>query len=129
MLRTRVRAGAAAGLVLSLVFAGLFTLVSVFDLYFSAFAPRLGERAPVTLRVPYGTRMVFDRARTSLSYEHARVIIPMGRVLDESGNSAAAFAYESIRRPLSLSRLASFYVIYFIVCQMLTAYLRRFGQS
>src|SRR6185312_11586604 len=41
----------------------------------------------------------------------------------------AAFAYESIRRPPSTGRLVSYLVIDFIVCMMLTTYLRQFGQN
>ncbi len=129
MLRTRVRAGAAAGLVLSLLFAGLFTVVSLFDLYVPQLAPSFNRRTPVTLRVPYGPRIVRD-ARYGLSYEHARVIVPRGTVLDESNDEhRAAFAYESTRRPPSTGRLVSYFVINFIVCMMLTTYLRQFGQN
>src|SRR5262245_10238290 len=52
MLRTRVRAGTTAGLVLSLIFAGLFTVIGTFDLYVPSLAPRLGTTAKVTLRIP-----------------------------------------------------------------------------
>jgi len=41
MLRTRVRAGAAAGLILSLLFAALFTALSVFELYLPSLTPRI----------------------------------------------------------------------------------------
>ncbi len=58
MLRTRVRAGAAAGLVLSLLFAGVFTAVSLFELYIPALTPSYGRPTLVTLRVPYGPRLV-----------------------------------------------------------------------
>jgi putative nucleotidyltransferase with HDIG domain len=133
MLRTRVRAGAAAGLVLSLLFGGIFTVVSLFELYIPAFTPSFGRATLITLRVPYGPRIVRGDARgghTQLSYEHARVIVPRGTVLDEGNDEhRAAFAYESIRRPPSVKRLFSFFVIDFIVCMMLTTYLRQFGQN
>lgn len=133
MLRTRIRAGAAAGFVLSLVFALLFTALGTFELYVPAFTPRIGEPVPVTLRVPYGPMLLAsERAgRTAhLRFEHARVIIPRGAVLGEAEiGQRAAFAYESTRRPPTLARFASSYTIYFIVCMMLTAYLRQFGQS
>jgi putative nucleotidyltransferase with HDIG domain len=129
MLRTRVRAGPIAGLVLSALFALFFTAVSVGDLYLPSLTPQLGAQAPVTLRVPYGPRIIRDE-RHRLIYEHARVVVPRGVVLHEwNDNDRAAFAYESIRRPPTPGRLASLYVIYFIVNMMLTAYLRRFGQS
>lgn len=130
MLRTRVRAGAAAGLVMSLIFAALFAAVGMVELYVPALTPHLGEATPVTLRVPYGPRIVRDGAGGRLVYEHKRVIVPRGTVLRESDDEhRAAFAYESIRRPPSGARIASLYVIYFIVCLMLTAYVRRFGQN
>jgi putative nucleotidyltransferase with HDIG domain len=128
MLRTRVRAGATAGLVLSLLFAGVFTAVSLFELYLPALTPGFGQATMITLRVPYGPRIV--RGRSQLSYEHARVIVPRGTVLDETNDDhRAAFAYESLRRPPSSARLVAFFVIDFIVCMMLTTYLRQFGQN
>lgn len=130
MLATRVRAGATAGLVLSLIFAALFTVIGTFDLYVPSLAPRLGEPAPVTMRIPYGPRIVRDARTGRLAYEHARVIVPRGTLLQEENDEhRAAFAYESTRRPPALARLASVFVIHFIVCLMLTAYLRRFGQN
>ena len=95
MLRTRVRAGAAAGLVLSLLFAVIYTAIGFADLYVDAFQPQLGSPAPVTLRVPYGPRILRDArdGRQSLSYEHRRVIVPRGTVLRESDDDhRAAFA-------------------------------------
>lgn len=132
MLRTRVRAGAAAGLFLSLGFAALFTIIGAAELFVDSLTPSIGEPAPVTLRVPYGPRIVRDRrdGRSHLLYEHARVIIPRGTVLSDANDEhRAAFAYESIRRPPSFARLASQFVMYFIVCLMVTAYLRLFGQA
>lgn len=132
MLRTRVRAGAAAGLILSLLFAVAFTAISLFDLFIPSLAPRMGAPTAVTLRVPYGPRIVQGArgGRASLAYGHARVIVPRGTLLDESNDEhRAAFAYESIRRPLRAGRATSYFVIYSIVCLMLTTYLRRFGQN
>ena len=132
MLRTRVRAGAAAGLVLSVLFAGMFTAVSLFELYVPALTPHMGEATAITLRVPYGPRIVQEArdGRSHLAYEHARVLVPRGTVLDDGNDEhRSAFAYESIRRPLRAGRVLSFFVIDFIVCLMLTTYLRRFGQN
>jgi cyclic-di-AMP phosphodiesterase PgpH len=132
MLRTRVRAGAAAGLVLSLLFAGLFTIVCLADLYVPSLTPMLGAPAPVTLRVPYGPRITQDArgGHSQVSYEHARIIVPRGTMLDDNDDDhRAACAYESLRRPPSLARIISYFALYFILCQMVMAYLRRFGQS
>jgi cyclic-di-AMP phosphodiesterase PgpH len=133
MLRTRVRAGAAAGLILSLVFAMVFTGLSVVEFYLPGWTPRLGAPAPYTLRLPYSPRIVRDPAtgRPYLSDEHARIVVPRGTILDETNEEhRAAFTYESSRRkPRNAGMVASFFAIYFSVFQMLTAYLRRFGQN
>jgi hypothetical protein len=131
MLRTRVRAGTAAGLILSALFAAVFTAVALFDLFLPGLAPVMNAPTAVTLRVPFGPRIVHGaRGGGNLAYEHARVIIPRGTVLDETNDAhRAAFAYESTRRPLRAGRVLSFFVIYSIVCLMLTTYLRRFGQN
>jgi len=116
--------------VLSLVFAALFTVIGSFDLYMPSLSPRLGNETPVTLRIPYGPRIVRDARSGRLSYEHARVIVPRGTLLrDDNDEHRAAFAYESTRRPPAIGRLVSFFVIHFIVCLMLTSYIRRFGQN
>jgi len=86
VLRTRVRAGAAAGLVLSMLFAAIFTAVGLVDVYLPSLSPQMGAPAPTTLRVPYGPRIVHGSRGgrgTQLTYEHARVIVPRGTVLDE----------------------------------------------
>ena len=130
MLATRVRAGGTAGLVLSLIFSALFTMIGTFDLYVPSLAPRLGADTPITLRIPYGPRIVRDARSGRLSYEHARVIVPRGTILREDNDEhRAAFAYESTRRPPAIGRLISVFVIHFIVCLMLTSYIRRFGQN
>ncbi|HLM75468.1 MAG TPA: hypothetical protein VK459_22300, partial [Polyangiaceae bacterium] len=117
---------------MSVLFAALFTVLGSAELFVSALTPRFGEPIPVTLRVPYGPRIVHGLrdGRAHLLYEHTRITIPKGTVLSDGNDEhRAAFAYESIRRPPSAARLASFFVIYLIICLMLTAYLRIFGQS
>jgi hypothetical protein len=132
MLETRVRAGAASGFLVSVFFAALFTVLGSAELFVSALTPRFGEPIPTTLRVPYGPRIIqgAGESRDGILYEHTRIIIPKGTVLSDADNEhRAAFAFESIRRPPTSARLASFFVLYLIICLMLTAYLRIFGQS
>src|SRR5262245_18666510 len=123
MLRTRIRTGPVSGLVLSAVFAALFTLLSTAELYVNDLAPELGRPAPVTLRVPYGLHIVhrdYDGHR-ALWYVHTRLMVPRNTVLQEQNEDHhAAFVYELSRRPPTSGRLASTYVIHFIVCMMLT---------
>ncbi|MBK8253375.1 MAG: HDIG domain-containing protein [Polyangiaceae bacterium] len=131
MLRTRIRAGAVAGLVMSIIAGVLFTAVAVGDLYIGWLAPHLGAPAPVTILVPYGPRIIRDRGDTSrVIYDHIRIVVPRGTVLRESSDDhRAVIAFESLRRPPSIGRLLSTFTINVFVCLMLTAYLRRFGQS
>ena len=132
MLRTRVRAGPIAGLVLSLVFACLLTAIQAGDRYVSAWAPRFGHPVPVTLRVPYGPRIVRDTqtGRADLHYEHRRVVVPMGAELNSQNEEQwTAFIYETLHRPPHWPRLAGVFVIFFTLGMALTSYLRRFGQS
>ncbi|MET0594104.1 MAG: HDIG domain-containing metalloprotein [Polyangiaceae bacterium] len=132
MLRTRIRAGTAAGVVLSLVLAVALSVVQSFELFIDAWTPALGETTEVTLRVPYGPRIVRNQhsAGTNISYEHTRIIIPAGTLLSElNQDHRAAVAYESIRRPVRMSRILAYIVIDFTLGMLLTAYLRRFGQN
>jgi putative nucleotidyltransferase with HDIG domain len=132
MLRTRIRAGAVAGVVLSLVFAMALSVLQSLELYIDDWAPRLGETTAVTIRVPYGPRIVQGQhqAGSNISYEHTRIIIPAGTLLSERNDEhRAAVAYESIRRPPRASRLIAYVVINFTLGLLLAAYLRRFGQN
>lgn len=132
MLRTRIRASVTAGVVLSALFALLFTVVGVFDIFVPGWGPVLGHPAPVALRVPYSTRITraLDPAESSLSYGQLRVLIPPGTPLIE-GNSdhAVAFAYESLRRPPRPAKLGAYAAINLALGLMLTTYLRTFGHS
>jgi putative nucleotidyltransferase with HDIG domain len=132
MLRTRIRAGAVAGVVLSLVFALALAVLQSLELFVDSWTPEVGHTTAVTIRVPYGPRIVQDQQSdgSTISYEHARIIIPAGTMLSEQNDDhRAAVAYESIRRPPSASRILAFGVINFTLGILLTSYLRRFGQN
>jgi membrane-associated HD superfamily phosphohydrolase len=132
LLRTRVRAGPVAGLGLSLVFGLLLTLIQAGDRYIAGWAPKLGAPAKVTLRVPYGPRVISDplTGRADLHYEHTRIVVPRGTVLTpKSSDHWTAHIYESMHRPPRWPRLLGAFAIFFTLGMVLTAYLRRFGQS
>src|SRR5580704_5946611 len=98
MLRTRVRAGAVAGLVMSLVFAAALTLVQRSDTLVKEWTPKVGERAPVTIRVPYAP-LIVKTSRTGIAYGHARIVVPRGTLLDEDVEAhRVAIAFEASRR-------------------------------
>ena len=132
MLRTRIRAGTVAGVVLSLVLAVALSAVQSVELFVDAWTPQLGETTAIALRVPYGPRIVrnLHSGGSSISYEHTRIIIPAGTFLSEQNQDhRAAVAYESIRRPPRTTRILAYGVIDFTLGMLLTAYLRRFGQN
>ncbi len=132
MLRTRTKAGFFAGVVLSLFFAVLLGALHSFDLYVEAWTPRIGAPTKVTLRVPYGPRIVRSQNAdgSSVAYGHGRIIIPAGTSLSEQDEEhRAAIAFDSLRRPPSAARLGAYAVIHFTLGLLLTVYLRRFGQS
>jgi len=132
MLRTRIRAGAVAGVVLSLVFAVALAALQSFDLFIDSWTPELGHVTAVVLRVPYGPRIVRRQQPDSsdISLEHTRIIVPVGTLLSaHNDDHRAAVAYEAIRRPPRASRILAYGVIDFTLGILLTAYLRRFGQN
>jgi hypothetical protein len=105
-----------AGVVLSLVLAVALSAVQSFELFIDGWTPQLGETTALTLRVPYGPRIVRNQhsGGSNISYEHTRIIIPAGTVLSEQNQDhRAAVAYESIRRPPRGSRILAYAVIDF----------------
>src|SRR5687768_10022423 len=132
MLRTRIRAGPIPALVMSLLFAGLLTLVHSGVRSIGGTAPAFGEPTQTTLRVPYGPRVLRDTStgKADLHYQHQRVIVPIGTVLNQDvEDHFTAYIYETTHRPPRAPRLAGLFFIYFTLCMALTAYLRSFGQS
>jgi putative nucleotidyltransferase with HDIG domain len=130
MLRTRVRAGAAAGVVMSILFAAVLTVVQRSDAIFEQWVPHVGEAAPVTLRVPYAP-LIVKTSRTGIAYGHARIVIPRGTVLDDNIDShRVAIAFESARREgWPVARLLAVFGIYFALLFLASTYLRRFGSA
>jgi hypothetical protein len=132
MLRTRVRAGPFAGLILSLFAATVLTLIQAADQYVPQLRPRLGEVTQVTLRVPYGPRLVRDTGtgRADLRYRHDRILIPRGtRLRADIEEHRIAHSFEAARHPPEWPAVAGVFAIYLTLSMALTAYLRRFGQN
>ncbi len=131
MLRTRVRAGPIAGLILSLVAAVILTLVQAGDLLLSGFTPTFDEPVRTALRIPYGPRIVRDwsSGHAEMRLENFRVVVPPGTILSPTREDhRAAYLYERVRRP-TWERLGGLFVIDFTLVMALTAYLRKFGQA
>src|SRR5688572_12546124 len=132
MLRTRVKAGPITGLVMSLLFAVALTGVQSFDRFVAAWTPKFEKATSVTLRVPYGPRLVKDQGsrKTELRYERTRILIPRGTVLKEKNEGdRTVMAFEACRRPPQVARLLAMFAIFFTLTLGLLTYLRRFGHS
>ncbi|WP_394826446.1 HDIG domain-containing metalloprotein [Pendulispora albinea] len=135
MLRTRVRAGAIAGVVMSLGFAVIITFAQVGDALIPQLAPRFGAPTPTTIRVPYASFIqknapAVEDAASLIAYEHARVIIPRGTVLDGTNDlHRIGYAFEMTRRPARTIRTAAMFIIHLTLLLLVSAYLRRFGPT
>jgi putative nucleotidyltransferase with HDIG domain len=132
MLRTRVRTGTVAVLVISTVFAVLFTIVSSFDRMVDRWAPQIAAPTRVALRIPFHARITHTGEGDSshMAYGQVRVIIPPYTVLDESvPNHREAFAYESLRRAPGVLPIAGMGFVYLTLALVFLAYLQRLGQN
>jgi putative nucleotidyltransferase with HDIG domain len=132
MLRTRVRVGLASGLVLSALFAALFTAVGTFELFLPALEPAYGQPAPLALRIPYGARVVRQGGAELIDvrYEQRRIVVGRGTVLQPGvEDHRAAVHFDRQRRPPTLARLASAFALYLFGCLVLTNYFQRFGHN
>jgi putative nucleotidyltransferase with HDIG domain len=140
MLRTRVRASAAAGLALSFVFAVLVTAVETADIFVPGWTAAAGHAARVTLRVPYGS-MLTERVLPPLpgatakpapllEYRHGSVVVARGTFIDaDNPDHRAALAFDAVRRQTRPIRLLAIASLHFLLFSLLTTYLRRFGAS
>ena len=134
-LRTRVRAGWLAGIILSLTTAVLLTLIQYGDVAFSAFEPKFGQPAPTSLRVPHRLAPRVEpsssgRGEVPPNYRLQHVLVPVGTELSaaEPGHRVAVSYELSRRSPSGLHVLGSF-ALFATLCMSLAAYLRKFGQN
>ncbi|MBW2459261.1 MAG: hypothetical protein JRI68_32495, partial [Deltaproteobacteria bacterium] len=130
MLRTRVPLGPSSGLILSALFAALFTVIGGAELFVAEFAPTYGVPTPLVLRVPYGARIVRSGSGElfDVTFQHHRIVLPRGSVLQPGVEQhRAAIKYDSLHRPPSLTRLGSAFLLYFFGCFILSNYFSRFG--
>jgi putative nucleotidyltransferase with HDIG domain len=131
MLRTRVRVGPTSGLVLSVLFAALFTAVGTFELFVPSFAPAYGQPSRVTLRVPHGVRIVKQAGVVvDVEFENQPVVIPPGtQLLPSVEDHRVVVEFHQARRPPSPLRLGGAFCLYLFGCLVLTNYFQRFGHG
>jgi putative nucleotidyltransferase with HDIG domain len=127
-MRTRVKAGWGAGLLLSVVTATILTVIQFSDVWVDATRPVMGRAAPVSIRVPYGA--VQHPERWSAYYDKHHNFVPAGTILRESNpGHRTAVAYELQRRPATVLGMLGAWSIVLTLCLALATYLRTFSQS
>jgi putative nucleotidyltransferase with HDIG domain len=113
---------------MSLAFAALLALVERVETLVPAWTPQIGQATAVTLRVPYAPFIKVKDA--SVAYEHARIVVPRGTVLDDDViEHRIAFAFETTHRVATPLHLGAGFAIYAMLFLITSTYLRRFGPS
>ncbi|HEX7666418.1 MAG TPA: hypothetical protein VF407_17955, partial [Polyangiaceae bacterium] len=114
---------------MSVLFAALLTLVHIGDTLIPQLTPHFGQPTPITIRVPYAS-FIEKGSTSSIGYEHTRVIVPRGTVLDENDDAdRVAYAFETTLREPSRGRVLALGVVYLTLFLLCATYLRRFGPS
>ncbi len=117
-LSTRAVASRPKGLLLSLISALVFTAMGSVELFIPSLSPRAGDPAPLTLRIPYGPRLMSrdEQGGPHNFFEHRRIVVPRGETIAlENEDHRAAMAFEQQKRPQRFIRFASQFVIHFLL--------------
>ena len=124
MLRTRLIAGRTSGLILSAVFASVFTLASQVEVVLEPLRVDPLRPAPVTLRVPSSYLPTeAKRMRRGLPQP---LVVNRGEVVNEPQSQRIVRAFERERRPPEGSTLTGIWISYFVIAYIFLAYLRLF---
>ena len=118
---------------MSAIFAVLLTLAQVGDTLVPDLVPQFGRPALVTLRVPYAA-FIQKEVSSHIAYEHTRIIVPRGTVLDPNDDAhRIAVAFETLRRPTpgstGAARTLAVFIIHLTLFLLASTYLRRFGPT
>jgi len=127
MMRTRLIAGPATGLVLSAIFATVLALVSSAETLVEPMRVDPSRPAPVTLRLP--RQLVVQTTEDGVQAHVSRHTIARGETSASPELSTAVRAYESARRPPSATNLGAMWLLYFLLTSLFTTYLRSFSPS
>ena len=120
MLRTRIIASTWTILVISAVFAAVLTFVNRAETFVAPTRVDPGSPAPVTLRIPW-TRVLSDDSEL---VDARAPVIAMGETVTDEATASIVTAYEDARRPPAADDLLGLFFVYFLICVMLTAYMR-----
>jgi hypothetical protein len=124
MLRTRVIVGPTAAAVSSAVTALALSFVASIDVLVPLLEVRVGEPAPVTLRVPRSFIDAHDGPELDRGDEQRGLIIARGEVLEPGTDAQLARRYERSRRPPDPWRLLGLALVAFSLALIVATYLR-----
>jgi hypothetical protein len=125
MIGFRPKVGIGSGFILSIVFAFLYVIVCTFDLFVPSFKIKMGEPAPITIRIPHTGYFRTTLVQTEYLWKHT--LIKKGTKVEDPERWKLIKAYESTRdkqRPLLIVGL---YIIYLFASLLFTIYMQRFG--
>lgn len=124
MLRTRLIAGRTSGLILSAVFASIFTLAGQVEVVLEPLRVDPLRPAPVTLRIP-SDYLPSDAALHHHGLPQPLVVI-RGDVVNDPVSQRIVRAFERERRPPESGTLTGVWISYFVIAYIFLAYLRLF---
>lgn len=124
MLRTRLIAGRTSGLILSAVFASIFTLAGQVEVVLEPLRVDPIRPAPVTLRIP-SDRLPSETIRERNGLPQP-LVVRRGDVVHDPDSQRIVRAFERERRPPESSTLTGVWIVYFIIAYIFLAYLRLF---
>jgi cyclic-di-AMP phosphodiesterase PgpH len=126
MLRTRLVAGVASGVVLSAVFATALTVTNFCDALVDPWRVVPEQPAPITLRLPRNlVRTVDDAVTHNPRFVTLPSVILRGTVVLDPAFANVITAYENSRRPPRTTQVIAQWAVYFLLVLLATAYLRR----
>jgi putative nucleotidyltransferase with HDIG domain len=133
-LRARKLATVFSGTVLSLLFAGLWLGVQMFELWSDGFQVVEGEEAPVTVRLPANyfriTLLRNEHHYLSTTSSACSHLVGRGTKLERGAEcSGLVKAFETARRPVRPLQVFGSLVFYLVVGLIISAFMRREGMG
>ena len=129
MLRTRLIAGSASGLVLSAIFAAAMTVVNVGETWIDSLRVIPGQPAPVSLRVPPITVREAETPGGSAILRTIAPIVGRGEIIRDPKLASVVAVYEHGRRPPRAGYVIGIFSLFFLTALLITSYLRAFIPS
>ncbi|MBW2277864.1 MAG: HDIG domain-containing protein [Deltaproteobacteria bacterium] len=129
-LRAKKLTSVFSGTVLALLFAGVWLGVQTFELWSDSWEAKVGQEAPVTVRLPANyfriTMLRSEFHYLSTASSNCPHLLPRGDKLERGKEcSGLVRAFESARRPMQPLKLFGSFVFYLLVGLIVSAFMRR----